>query len=194
MKINQPSIRFPLIDHAHYTAVVERFAEVQPPDQIISGTDIIAGKNIYPAHAAQKGRTRRSIAPRPTASTTGRTRPPCLRFANDSRSNCPDTISFASPISALVLLRLKPRDRRDSGAAVAKSSGLGMACRIASFSDGKPRAAARRLSRRIPTARLNCWQAIPLTRPSHTVGNRGGFRPRNRDASSCRRVCSAASW
>ena len=45
-----------------------------------------------------------------------------------------------------------------------------------------PCAAASRLSRRMPTVRVSCWQAIALTRHSKSVGKRGGLTPRKRVA------------
>jgi len=32
----------------------------------------------------------------------------------------------------------------------------------------------------IQTVKLSCWQAMPFTAASQIVGNRGGFKPRNR--------------
>ena len=53
--------------------------------------------------------------------------------------------------------------------------------------------AARRFSSSRPTTRESCWQAKALTSASNTVGNRGGFRPRNRSASSASRRSRCAT-
>ena len=66
----------------------------------------------------------------------------------------------------------------------ARSSGSGNARGPSGWSDtARPRSAARRLSRWIPTASDSCWQATPLTSASKTVGKRGGLSPRIRAAS-----------
>jgi hypothetical protein len=49
------------------------------------------------------------------------------RSANDSRGSSPVAIFLPSPISSLDLKPLKPSERRDSGVAAARSSGLGKA-------------------------------------------------------------------
>ena len=50
---------------------------------------------------------------------------------------------------------------------------------------------ASRFRSSIPTSSDSCWHANALTSASNTVGNRGGFRPRNRSAiTPSRRSCA----
>ena len=90
--------------------------------------DIVAGKHFEPTNP------RSSVysavhRPMPRSSTSVDTACSLLRSANASRSSSPAEISRPSSTSARVLAPLKPSDRMVSGAAAARSSGLGNAYR-----------------------------------------------------------------
>ena len=85
---------------------------------------------------------------------------------------------------ARALVALKPWRLTSTVSRHASASGSGNARRPSRGSDTAcPRSAARRFSNWIPTASDSCWQAMPLTSASKTVGKRGGWRPRIRAAS-----------
>ncbi len=139
MEVQQSGIWPPLCEYLIHRVVIERISQVQPPAQVVSSANVIAGKDICPAKTSKQYVFR---GPSSDASQLLQTFHgfPVFKMGQLCWIECSAHHFAPRRFRASPLLLLKPICRNALSESLAKSSGLGKAKRMPeAVSKGMPR-------------------------------------------------------